>query len=137
MSAPVSPEARRAFAVFCEGMSAHGASLSGDIAQHLSKNWAEDLAVCVDDPSSPNHARAVGAGLAVAGEPFVHVRPRRKCFVPAVAAFRAPAGHLWVQVSFCDGGELLYEYGAAKLLMVNNSVAGVVMTASAFDEVAL
>ena len=138
---PVTRDARRAFAVACDGMAAEGERIPWDINALMAKypgTAIEDVIVCVDEPGSLNHQTAERVKLAAPGVPFVHVRLRANSGFHEVKTTAPPAGRMWFQVGLtcteitCANG-MDYEAAPVAPIMVDGLAHGICVTDEHFD----
>ena len=133
----VTRDARRAFAVACDGMAAEGERIPWDINALMKKypgTAIEDVIVCVDEPGSVNHQTAERAKLAAPGVPFVHVRLRANSGCHEVKTVAPPAGRVWLQVGLTSANGVDYEVAPAAPLMVGGLACGLSIVAADFDK---
>jgi hypothetical protein len=132
----VSRAARREFGVSMAGMSAHGERVGWMINEVIDAHpgtRVEDVVLCVDEPGSQNHEAAVRAKVASTSTPYVHARRRARSGCPDVVNTAPPEGCLWLQVGLKAPGGMVYGVAAARPVMVDGLVCGVVVAAADFD----
>ncbi len=133
---PVTRDARRAFAVACDGMAAEGERIPWDINALMAKypgTAIEDVIVCVDEPGSLNHQTAERVKLAAPGVPFVHARLRASSGCHEVKTTAPPAGRMWLQVGLTSANGMDYEVASAAPIVVDGLACGICVTDEHFD----
>ncbi len=132
----VTRDARRAFAVACDGIASEGYRIAWDINALMKKypgTTIEDVIVCVDEPGSINHQTAVSAKLAASGVPFIHARLRANSGFHEVKTTAPPEGRLWMQVGLTSANGMDYEAAPVAPIMVGGLAHGICVVAEQFD----
>lgn len=132
----VTRDARRAFAVACDGMAAEGERIGWFINALMEKHPGtsiEDVVVCVDEPGSVNHQIAERAKHTPPGVPFVHARLRASSGCHEVKTTAPPAGRMWLQVGLTSANGMDYEVASAAPIVVDGLACGICVTDEHFD----